>query len=309
MRLKCLDIAASAALIGKRRQVLEPALQAFAPLLAKRKELAQRVAALIPQGSLPRFNVELAGEGRPMFASLPVHGFGEAIFQAAKEFLPLLLALEGMGQYSRELENLFNRQSGSGEALLAATLSGSEEDFIQIAREHGLPPAALDFAAEFIISAVTRAAASLILLENGEGPWDGEGLWSEGYCPVCGGYPSIAWLDRPQVDEQNAFLAGGGGKKHFHCTMCGSNWKFRRSLCPACGKEGSGTIEILREEGGHGERLDWCVHCKTYCPTIDLREMIDIPDLDLMVIGMLHLDMVASGKNLTPLRYSFWNTF
>ena len=135
-------------------------------------------------------------------------------------------------------------------------------------------------------------------------------VWTQGYCPVCGSLPVIATLDKRVFDEKNAFLAGGGGKKRLHCGLCATSWTFRRSTCPSCGRQGNEVMEILREsEGANGERLDWCVHCKTYCPTVDLREREAVPDMDAMALGMLHLDMVASRRGLQPLRPSFWNMF
>ena len=80
--------------------------------------------------------------------------------------------------------------------------------------------------------------------------------------------------------------------------------------CPSCGKEGSGTMEFLREsENANGERIDWCTQCKSYCPTIDLRERGSVPDMDAMALGMMYMDIVAAQKGLIPLKPSFWNQF
>ena len=111
-------------------------------------------------------------------------------------------------------------------------------------------------------------------------------------------------------EEKNAYLAGGGGKKHLHCSLCGTDWVFRRGACPSCGKEGNDVMEMLREsKNAQGERLDWCTKCKTYCPSVDLRERDTTPNLDALALGLLHLDMVAAKKGLHPINPSFWNTF
>jgi len=69
-------------------------------------------------------------------------------------------------------------------------------------------------------------------------------------------------------------------------------------------------MEILKEAGNAlGERLDWCTRCKTYCPAVDLRERDTTPDLDVLALGMLHMDMVAAQKGLQPIHPAFWNTF
>ena len=33
------------------------------------------------------------------------------------------------------------------------------------------------------------------------------------------------------------------------------------------------------------------------------------PDLDVLALGMLHMDMVAAQKGLQPIHPAFWNTF
>ena len=127
---------------------------------------------------------------------------------------------------------------------------------------------------------------------------------------MCGALPTIGWMDKPTIDEKNAFLAGGGGKKHLHCGVCGADWKFRRGACPACGEEGSGVMELLRESSSaHGERLDWCTKCKSYCPAVDLREREFVPNLDALARAWHDAYMVAARKKLKPVRPSFWNMF
>lgn len=303
-----LDIDQTISAIIRRRPVLEPVLKGFAPLLKARDEMAAELIPVLRAASirLPQFDRQKAGI--PLLADFPTRGLGEPIRMAAEKLLPLFAEQEALQPHIAALEKFFlGPDAEEREALLAAILVGSTESFSKIAEKNDVPPAVLNYVAEFVISAVLRTLATKA--PDAENPWDEEAAWRQGYCPVCGTYPSIAWLDRPKVDEKNAFLAGGGGKKHYHCPMCGSNWAFRRSSCPACEKEGSETIEILRETDSHGERIDWCTHCKTYCPTIDLREVFDTPNMDVMAPGMMHLDIVASRMKLQPLRYSFWNIF
>lgn len=306
MALASLDIDQTISAIVRRRPVLEAVLRAFGPLMQARDELAAELVTEVPR--LPEFQRQSGAAGLPLLSGFSASGTGSATGKASEKMLPLLAGQQELAQYIPALKKLFG-DSESAEALLEAILVGSAESFAKIAEANGLSPAILNFAAEFVISPVLRAIAKSGKTGDGERPWDEEGAWRQGYCPVCGTFPSIAWLDKPKVDEKNAFLAGGGGKKHYHCPMCGSDWTFRRSACPACEREGSETIEILRESGSHGERLDFCTHCKTYCPTVDLREMADVPNMDVMAAGMIHLDMVAAQQKLRPLRHSFWNTF
>ena len=210
-----------------------------------------------------------------------------------------------MNGYADALTSFFQKEEMCMRAA-DTLLTGHETALAEAAEETHLPPAVLLFALEVVVGPVLRALALKY-----DAPWDERASsWMQGFCPVCGSFPSISYLDKRVFDEKNAFLAGGGGKKHMHCALCGTEWHFRRGACPSCGKEGSGVMEFLREsENSRGERIDWCTKCKSYCPTVDLRECAGTPDMDAMALGMMHMDIVAAQKGLTPLKPSFWNQF
>ena len=67
-------------------------------------------------------------------------------------------------------------------------------------------------------------------------------------------------------------------------------------------------MEILRG-GRSGASGLTGAQVQSYCPTVDLRESGEVPDMDAMALGMMHLDMVAARKGLSPLKASFWNLF
>lgn len=204
------------------------------------------------------------------------------------------------------------------ESLAAAFASG--ESIASLADGSSLDHLLLNFVAGFVVSALLRAMVIAATTANDNdapdaeneepAPWQKNEIWQQGYCPVCGALPSFSWLDKPGIDHKNAYLVGGGGKKHLYCGVCGADWAFQRGACPACDKKGSDAIEILQESGQkNGERLDWCTGCKGYCPCVDLREREFVPDPDAIALGMMHLDMVAAKKKLRPLRPAFWNMF
>ena len=319
------SVAKTLAEVVECRPVLEPVLRAFEPLLAAQAQLADDLADSIRASGLelPEAQPGALEQGLSLLAGVPLTGAAAPLRQSAEKLLPLLATLETMAPHLPALEAFLLAPAGAAkkgkgaktrqdprEALAEALLSGNSEEETRLAAAHDLDPSILHFAFSFVLAPVLRAIVSGSLPEEGDAPWDAGSLWRQGYCPVCGSFATIAWLDKPLVDEKNAYLAGGGGKKHLHCGLCGTDWKFMRGTCPSCGEKGSGVIEMLRESGSaHGERLDWCTKCKTYCPTVDLRERDGKPDMDALALGMMHLDMVAARKKLRPLKVSFWNTF
>lgn len=311
MRYSVLAIGLTMDFLARRRPFLEQVFKIFKPLLVARQALVKELAQSFQAAniSLPRFQPGLSAGGSYLLAGKNLDFLKPCIPDAAKKLLPLLYDLQTLQGHREALSKLFLQDVAKPIKLFEALLAEDEQSILAMAQEFGLPPEVLIFAGEFLLSALLRPLVKLATPEDGDFPWDEEGAWSQGYCPVCGNFPGIAWLDRSNLGEKNAFLVGGGGKKNFYCSLCGASWKFRRGVCPTCGKEGDGIMEILQEAGANGERIDYCVQCKHYCPTVDLREFGDVPDMDVMAIGMLHMDIVASRKNLQPLKPAFWNSF
>lgn len=312
MAAACQSIAETVDFVVGRRPVLEPMLRSFIPLFEARDTVAAQLESELEKSglALPPFGDDKGGV--PLLARENLNGLGTIIGMAADRLLPLLVKFDAISPYGQALESFFLPKAGrpdDREALAQAIFGDSPRTVARIAQDHGVPPQIMDFALAFILSSALRSLVRLALRGREESPWDGEGAWQHGFCPVCGLYPSLAWLDRRSFDEKNAFLSGGGGKKHFHCSMCGANWKFRRAVCPACGREGDGAMSILKEENSLGERLEVCNECNVYCPTTDLRELEHIPNMDVMALGMTHLDMVAAERGLLPIRETFWNMF
>lgn len=302
-----MNINQTANYILKKRPVLKPVLETFLPLLEMQKRIAEDLCDSMRSGLFffPEFDSGSAQKGVPVLTTFPMENLFEPFMLSLDQMLPYFENFQPIIPHKDYLRNFLQEKAAP---IIIFFLTGTGENIFEELTEQSTPKEILYFLGEWTIAPVFRALAQGSQLAE-KRPWDLEGAWLESYCPFCGSYPSIAWLDKPVMEEQNAFLAGGGGKKHFHCPLCNCSWIFLRSVCPGCGKHGSGTVEILREIGSTGERIDYCSHCKVYHVTIDLREMIDAPYFDLMAPGMMHLDMIASQKKLIPLKSSIWNSF
>lgn len=298
------------------RPVLAPILRTFEPLLVAQEKLTSDLSGDLAAAGLriPDVDAERFGQGVPLLAGATFAGSAPVVRRAAQEMLPLLAALDAVAPHEQALARFFGEDEGRApriEAFLAAMTADDRASLQAMADKEGIDAQILGFAGGFVACAVLHAMVAQVPTVDGQAPWDRPGTaWRYGHCPACGALPGIAWLDRATIDEKNPYLVGGGGKKHLHCTVCGADWAFRRSACPACGEEGNKNMEILRESGiSHGERIEWCNRCRGYCPCVDLRERQGTPDMDALALGMMHLDLVASQKDLHPLRATFWNLF
>jgi FdhE protein len=81
-------------------------------------------------------------------------------------------------------------------------------------------------------------------------------LWSQGYCPVCGGRPNFALLEEER------------GARRLMCSRCNSLWHHARVGCPFCESKEK-QIYYPSEDGVY--RLYVCHSCNEYVKTMDLR--------------------------------------
>lgn len=299
--MESLSVAATLDQACKIRHVLKPYLEAFQPLFTQRRATGEKLAPLLTAAGK---SILKAPASKPLLQENMPEGLGQFIVMAAQDLLPLLLAQKALAPHKAALEMLFISpvNEHDREVLLEAMIQEDGAGLISLAHKSGMPPEILQFASEFIIGAVLRGLAS------GRGD-DTFPEWRRGVCPVCGSAPIIAWLGKRPISAGNEFLVDGGGRKHLHCGLCGSNWHFVRGICPSCGGQGEDAMQILGEEDRRHERIDWCKKCQTYLPLVDLRELADAPDMDAMALALMHLDIVAAKKDLVPLKPSFWNMF
>ncbi len=79
-------------------------------------------------------------------------------------------------------------------------------------------------------------------------------------CPVCGDRPQAAVL-HPE---------GDGGKRFLLCSLCLTEWEFRRILCPVCGEEDYQKLPRYTAEEIPAVRVEACDTCHFYLKSIDM---------------------------------------
>jgi FdhE protein len=79
-------------------------------------------------------------------------------------------------------------------------------------------------------------------------------------CPLCSSRPQVGVL-RPQ---------GDGAKRSLVCSLCATEWAYRRIVCPACGEEAVDKLPVYVAEELRHVRVEACDTCRSYIKTIDL---------------------------------------
>ena len=110
-------------------------------------------------------------------------------------------------------------------------------------------------------------------------------------CPFCRRRPVVAVL-RPE---------GEGGKRSLVCSLCATEWGYRRVVCPACGEENPDQLSVYTaREFGH-LRVEACDTCHTYLKAVDLtKDGFALPVVD--ELATTPLDLWAQGQGYRKLQ-------
>jgi len=115
------------------------------------------------------------------------------------------------------------------------------------------------------------------------------------HCPFCFCKPQLGVL-RPE---------GEGGKRYLLCSLCGTEWEYRRVICPNCEELDKEKLPIYKSDKVPYIKLAACDTCHTYLKCIDLG--IDghaIPEVDDIATLPMSLWMVENGFH--PLRLNLF---
>lgn len=110
-------------------------------------------------------------------------------------------------------------------------------------------------------------------------------------CPFCGSKPLVAIL-RPE---------GDGARRSLLCSLCFTEWDFRRLLCPHCGEEDKEKLPVYTAEEFPHIRVEACDTCRTYIKSVDLtRNGLAVPEVD--ELSSLSLDLWAAESGYSKLQ-------
>lgn len=106
-------------------------------------------------------------------------------------------------------------------------------------------------------------------------------------CPLCGSRPQLTLL-RPEAD---------GARRLLLCSLCASEWRFKRVCCPACGEERHAHLSYHKADDFPHVRIESCETCHAYIKGVDLTiNGLAAPVVD--DIATLPLDLWAAEQGL-----------
>jgi FdhE protein len=200
-----------------------------------------------------------------------------------QDFFPILKKYETFNNL--EIQDLEQKKEKIGlEKLVRSVLVGNSENLKSIAQEHNLNPDLLLFFGLNLGQTLLELYAQQL-----KGKIDQEN-WLKGSCPLCGNFPAMEKLRRED------------GKKVLWCGFCGTEWFFKRVMCPFCENEEHNSLRYFFTEKDSSQaenpfRVDMCDKCKRYIKTIDERKLPENEKTDFPLDSMttLYLDFLAQN--------------
>ncbi len=102
----------------------------------------------------------------------------------------------------------------------------------------------------------------------------------ESTCPFCNARPVVAVLQGE----------GDGAKRWLLCSICSTEWPFRRVVCPNCGEREKDKLPIYTADGLDHVRIEACDACKTYIKSVDLtKDGLAVPVVDELATVTLNI--------------------
>jgi FdhE protein len=94
-------------------------------------------------------------------------------------------------------------------------------------------------------------------------------------CPFCGQKPVLAVLRGE----------GDGAKRSLLCSLCATEWEYRRILCPNCMEEDKDRLPVYAAAEFPHLRVEACDACRTYVKAVDLsRNGRAVPEVDELAL-------------------------
>jgi FdhE protein len=271
-------------------------------ILTRLEEWERKEGALPEAVEFYRGLLRIQSEARSRIGVPRIDLNEEAISSLIEQGIPLLKFDDLSIDWSL-LQNIFEdvtRLIGSsseelGQASEKLKGSSSSLDFVKEASKAWFegaplaPWAAVSGVSEALLEAVLHAALRPFLISYCEvllGFLNQE-QWRRGYCPICGGNPDFAFLDRER------------GARWLLCSRCDAEWLFQRLECPYCDTRDQGSLAYFTDDKGL-YRLYVCEQCRTYIKAIDLRCAAGEVFLPLERVMTLDLDKQGQEKGYRP---------
>ena len=201
----------------------------------------------------------------------------------------LMIDADGADRFVRQIFDVAESNGGSAAPLVAAArdarldaLAILEAAIRQDGR--GLNRWATTLAVEPSALRVVSAVAATPLLHACRGAWHDRlpHGWTQGYCPVCGAWPTLAEA------------RGVERSRHLRCGRCGGDWRGDGLGCPFCANADHAMLgSLVGDEPRESRKIETCGACGGYLKSIATLRATPADALTLVDLDTVELDIAA----------------
>ena len=241
------------------------------------------------------FYVELTGAQESLADRVPVSDWSALVRSPESEFPRLRVMELPLDELALPFRDFLSSLAGFG----TETIKDGAQALLSQDDDRWLEPLRAAFSAwgkaeetvddfYFYARAFLEPVITAIAQANSSEPTD----WTQNFCFACGGPPQVAVIR----DLPDAL-----GSRSLVCSICATEWRFRRLTCPHCGETEADKLPVHTAESITHVRVDACSTCSRYIKTVDLRKRGDaVPLVD--ELAAVELDIWAQEQGLTKLR-------
>jgi FdhE protein len=230
------------------------------------------VAATDPtwEHGVPQFERHRLAEGVPLLHGVDITVDGEHAVALVRR-----LAAAAAEHAGIRVEHALGSEPDAIE-LIATSITRDTDRLGQLADALAIEMSLLatlgSIAAVPVLQACRRRGSSLVA-DSG---------WDEAYCPICGGWPTLAEM------------RGLERQRWLRCGRCGAGWLFAGMVCVFCGCADHKDLGYLAPEGERdSRRAETCECCHSYLKTMATLGALQPEEVLLQDINSVELDIAA----------------
>jgi FdhE protein len=164
-----------------------------------------------------------------------------------------------------------------GAVVIESALAGDGERLAAAAAQAGVSPA--------LLGAVGHLAATPLARRCAQAAGDALADWTAPYCPLCGGWPTLA-------EER-----GLERTRRHRCSLCGTDWSAGWLACPYCAETDHRRLGMLLPSSPRdARRVDTCHRCRGYVKTLTRLTAMPPDEIALHDLGSTDLDLAAQAQ-------------
>lgn len=179
------------------------------------------------------------------------------------------------------LKEVFSSGKLDAHAFVTTVFRNRGDRFLEIIREHGLEEDLSTFFAVYLsrlfrMKAVGHLCEDITFFNFKD--------WQKGYCPVCGHWPAMAYVD--SRDESRLLW----------CLNCGTTWPFGRYECIYCPNQDKGQLELIAPDDEQSFQVQACTSCREYLKELHSEVSVEKVPFDAYFLGTHAMDFFARGQ-------------